>query len=236
MLGVLPEALIREAVCGAPAYGLVRAGLANRFSLVHNGRPLRTVRVNPADTPIPPDPHPFFDGLLPVEDPGAVERNGPTPRTEEDTSHPGSSLAETQDRTLHLQAICVQTSEGLWHVEQRMYNPRGTIFRFLCDPSGIRAPDPLTYLSAGIAFCFMTQLARFARIRRKDLRACRVAQDTGFRMGGDAEPVVTHVFLETRRTTPSHRSSWPWGSTPASCMPCAVRRWKCRSSRAWSRG
>ncbi|MDR7415832.1 MAG: OsmC family protein [Armatimonadota bacterium] len=195
--GDLPEERIQEAVRTASAYGLVRSGLVSRFSLVHNGRPLKVLRVMPADTSVPADPDRLFDQAAPAEAPGVVERDGPTPKTEEDTSYQGSSLAETQDRTLHLQAICTRTPEGLWHVEQRMYNPRGTIFRFLCDPSGLRAPDPLAYLSAGIAFCFMTQLARFAKIRRKALRACRVVQDTGFRAGGDADPVVTHVFLDT---------------------------------------
>lgn len=200
--GDLPEDQIREAVRSAPAYGLVRSELVSRFSLVHNNRPLQILRGTPADAPVPPDPYRLFDQAAPAEALGVVERGGPTPKTEEDTSYPGSSLAETQDRILHLQGVCTRTPEGLWHVEQRMYNPRGTIFRFLCDPSGLRAPAPLAYLSAGIAFCFMTQLARFARIRRRSLRAVRVVQDTGFRAGEDADPVVTHVFLDTDEDDP----------------------------------
>jgi hypothetical protein len=41
----------------------------------------------------------------------------------------GSSLAESQDRTLHLEAVCWGTPDGLWRVEHRIYNPRGTVFR-----------------------------------------------------------------------------------------------------------
>lgn len=193
----LPALQVEQAVRDAPGYGLVRPRLASRFSLVHNGRRLPVDRVLPAESPPPRDPRDLFPRVKPAGDPGAVQRNGPSPLTEEDTSYAGSSLAETQDRTLHLQAVCTGTAEGLWRVEHRMYNPRGTIFHFLCDPAGERAPEPLALLSAGIAFCFMTQLARYARILRRRLKAFAVVQDTVFRPGGDADPVVTHVYLDT---------------------------------------
>lgn len=193
----VPPGEVAEAVRSSPLYGLVRPGLASHFSLTHNGRTVDVRGVLPAGVPPPPDPRDAFQGLQPAADPQAVERDGPTPQTEEDTSSAGSSLAETQDRTLHLEAVCWGTPQGLWRVEHRMYNPRGTIFRFACDPQGLRAPDPLSYASVGIAFCFMTQLARYSRILRKGLRGLAVVQDTVFRAGGPADPVVTHVYVDT---------------------------------------
>ncbi len=186
----------REAVGTAPAYALVRTRLRSRFSLVHNGRRLEVDGVLPAHGAPPGDPRGLFALALPEKDPQAVQRDGLSPATPEDTSYRGSSFAETQDRTVHLQAVCQGTPEGLWRVEHRMFNPRGTVFHFRCDPTGRRAPEPLAYLSAGIAFCFMTQLARYARILRKGLRAFAVVQDTRF--GGSSwDPVVTHVYLDT---------------------------------------
>lgn len=193
----VPAPVVERAVRTAPAYGLVHPRLVSRFSLTHNGRRLAVSRVLPAESEAPEDPQVLFARARADGDPGAVRRNGPTPRTEEDTSFEGSSLAETQDRTLHLQAVCEGTPEGLWRIEHRMYNPRGTIFQLLCDPTGQRAPEPLAYLSTGIAFCFMTQLARYARILRKGLQAFRVVQDTEFQTAGPAAPVVTHVYLDT---------------------------------------
>jgi organic hydroperoxide reductase OsmC/OhrA len=61
-------------------------------------------------------------------------------------------------------------------------------------------------MAAGIAFCFMTQLGRYAAILKKDLPRYRVVQDTHFSLGGGtggalqpgvADPVETHVYLET---------------------------------------
>jgi hypothetical protein len=191
-----------EAVHRSPLDGLVRPCLANRFSLTHNGRRVEVRGVLAAESTPPPDPWSSFKELWPVGDPEAIQRDGPTPQTEEDTSSPGSSLAESQDRTLHLEAVCWGKPDGLWLVEHRMYNPRGTIFRFMCDPQGRRAPDPLSYASAGIAFCFMTQVARYARILRRGLQGLAVVQETGFRPGGSADPVVTHVYLGTAEDNP----------------------------------
>jgi organic hydroperoxide reductase OsmC/OhrA len=86
-------------------------------------------------------------------------------------------------------------------------NPHGSIFHFLSEEGRQprapgRAPDALTYMSAGIAFCFMTQFGRYARIVRKDLASYSVIQDTHFSAIGSgplptADPVETHVYLET---------------------------------------
>jgi hypothetical protein len=85
------------------------------------------------------------------------------------------------------------------------------VFYFLSDETPEnggqgRAPDAASYISAGIGFCFMTQVGRYAKIVKKDLREYRIIQDTHFSLGGasggtgqpgQADPVETHVFLTT---------------------------------------
>jgi hypothetical protein len=87
----------------------------------------------------------------------------------------------------------------------------GSTFRFVSDEAeefGGRgmAPDAATYISAGVAFCFMTQLGRYAKIVKKRLDEYKVIQDTHFSLGGAsggtgsaglADPVETHVYLDT---------------------------------------
>ena len=62
----------------------------------------------------------------------------------------------------------------------------------------------ITYISAGIGFCFMTQFGRYAKILKRDLGDYRVVQDTRFSIGDpEADPPVggradaprTHVYL-----------------------------------------
>jgi hypothetical protein len=108
-----------------------------------------------------------------------------SPRTSEITSSTGSSYAEEQSRRLHVRGICTLLPDGMKAIEQPLLNPHGTIFHFLSEEGveagGLgRAPDALTYLSAGIAFCFMTQFGRYAKIVKKDLRQYAVVQQTRF--------------------------------------------------------
>ena len=54
-------------------------------------------------------------------------------------------------------------------------------------------------MAAGIAFCFMTQLGRYASILRKNLDAYNVIQDVHFAQTGTGpvDPVETHVYLSS---------------------------------------
>jgi len=105
-------------------------------------------------------------------DPPVIHRTGhetdPLPESDESyTSGEGSSLASDQDRVLHLRGTCTLCENGEKHVEVELFSPIGTVFEFRSDePEGYggqgRAPDAMTYVAAGIGFCFMTQMGRYA--------------------------------------------------------------------------
>jgi hypothetical protein len=117
----------------------------------------------------------------------------------------GVSLQEEQHRGLHLQAETRRRADGLTSVELRLFSPNGSTFTFLSeeptDPSTPgRAPDSITYISAGLGFCFMTQIGRFAKIVKQDLGAYHIIQDTRFTLGSRGSRAqiaapVTHVYL-----------------------------------------
>jgi hypothetical protein len=196
------SSLIAAAVAAAPASSLLRQALRNTFTLTVNGHEVAETSPHPRDRP-PPDPQPIFDRPLTAEKPAEplVERQGMTPLTEEATGGAGSSYAPEQQRTLHLRGICTVRADGVKVIEQSLYNPHGSIFRLLSDESppnggGGRAPDANAYMSTGIGFCFMTQFGRFAKIVGKRLDSYRIVQDTRF-AAGHADPVETHVYLDT---------------------------------------
>jgi hypothetical protein len=194
--------LVVAAVEAAPVNGLLRQALRNTFTLSVNGRELLP------GTVLHMDQRPLQDPRLPLEDLGIVTapseplvtRDGMTPLTDEVTSHAGSSYAPEQHRTLHLRGVCTVRPDGVKEIEQHLYNPHGSVFRFLSAEAdaagGWRAPGANVYISAGIGFCFMTQFGRFAHIMRKRLDGYRIVQDTRF-TAGSADPVETHVYLET---------------------------------------
>ena len=206
--------LVYDATAASALNGLMRRSHESLFSLTHNGNEIRCGRVaSIAAGVVQPISDNGFESAEPATGDWSeqIMRNGLTPKTSEDTSYAGSSLAEHQDRILHVRGICSLRPDGVKQIEQHLYNPHGSIFQFLSDEApenGGRglAPDAATFISAGIAFCFMTQLGRYAKIAKQELKDYRVVQDTHFSRGGasggtgkpgEALPVETHVHLVT---------------------------------------
>jgi OsmC-like protein len=197
--------LVLAAVAAAPVSALLRQPLRNMFTLTVNGREVAPdASPHLGEHPLP-DPRSLFDGLVLAETPVVadplVARDGMTPLTEEATSHEGSSYSPEQHRTLHLRGICTVRPDDVNVIEQHLYNPHGSIFRLLSDEApvnggGGRAPDASSYIAAGIGFCFMTQFGRFAKIIGKRLDGYRIVQDAHI-AGGYADPIETHVYLDT---------------------------------------
>ncbi len=181
-------ALVQEALDAAPISDLVRRTFDNLFALTHNGQPVAVGRVASLEAEPQSDGGGRFDAAAPEADaPALITKHGKSPRTSEATSSEGSSLAEEQDRRLHVRGICTLRPDGQFEVEQQLFNPHGSIFRFVVDPENERAPGPAAYISAGIAFCFMTQFGRYASIVRKPLKSYSVVQDTHFSTLGSGD-------------------------------------------------
>lgn len=206
--------LVLDAVAASPLNGLMRGVKDSLFSLTHNGSELTLGKAKPVAGGCLPDPVAVFDSADPAAGDWSdlIVRKGMTPKTEESVTLANDSLKEEQDRVLHIRGICTLRPDGMKEVEQQLFNPHGSIFRFLCEEgpqSGGkgRAPDAATYISAGIGFCFMTQLGRYAKIAKKQIGEYRIVQDTHFSVGGAsgetgqpgaADPVETHLFLKSQ--------------------------------------
>lgn len=110
-------------------------------------------------------------------------------------------LKAEQKRTVHLYAEALLRPDGLTEIAVECLQPRGSRFVLISDEApdaggAGRAPCGLTYLSAGVAFCFMTQLGRYAQIRKLGLRDYRIVQDTAFARRGAGGPTVPGVTTE----------------------------------------
>ncbi len=213
---------LMNAVHASPLNGLMRGEHHSLFTLAKNGRQLDAVRVNALAAPMPPDPGDSFDKAAVTPSPMTMmvpEGRTPEKALEGGTSNPSVGLDKVQHRLLNLAAVCTLRDDGLRDIRQLLYSPRGTTFRFLAD-EGVanggagRAPDANSYISAGIGFCFMTQLGRFISILKLDLPNYRIVQDTHFSLGGatggtrragTADPVESHVFLDTSESDDTAR-------------------------------
>ncbi len=211
--------LVCSAVAASPAGGLLREILVSRFTLTANGTSVAPDRVEAYVGAVADDPAAVFDGARPEA--GDEPRRDIIEKIESAKTVFGveggasSSLAAEQKRELQVRGVCRLRPDGLKEIQVQLVKPIGSVFRFLSDDSAAlggagRAPPGLAYLSAGIAFCYMTQLGRYAHIMKKPMEGYRIVQDTGFSLpgasgrtgsAGKAEPVVTHVFVDSPHGT-----------------------------------
>jgi uncharacterized OsmC-like protein len=201
--------LVAEAVAASPINGLMARALNSRFTLTLNGERIEAGRVAPIEAANPPRPGALFEEVRGDGGPGAEEL---IVKVEEAESRQGveggagSSLKAEQSRTLHVRADCAVREDGIKVIDQFLFKPIGSRFRFLSDEAPGhggegRAPGAATYLAAGFALCFMTQLGRYAKITRRALDSYEVVQDNHFtarRAGApcEADPIETHVYLD----------------------------------------
>ena len=210
---------LMNAVHASPLNGLMRGQLESLFTLTKNGAELQPAKALRMQGPVHPDTSDCFAAVIPIKSP-TIEKlcwpEGITPRKKihGGTSAAGSSLAEEQNRTLNIGAICTLRDDGIKAIQQLQYSPHGTSFNFLSEEApengGFgRAPDANSFISAGIGFCFMTQFGRFAKMLHLDLSDYRIVQDSHFSLGGAsggtgragiADPLETHVYLETNES------------------------------------
>jgi hypothetical protein len=204
-----------DAVMASSISGLMRESVESLFSLHLNGDPQPVGRVKELERPVGRDPAGWMASIHPgceLSGEGLIARLRSADEFRPPPGNVGSSLAESQQRMIHLRATCTLREDGVKEIVQRLITPVGSEFRFLSDEapefggSGV-APDAVTYISAGFAFCFMTQLGRYAKITKQTLSSYSVIQDTHFPIGGAsgrgeysgaAEPVETEVFLVTQ--------------------------------------
>jgi len=173
---------LTDATFASPLNGLMRGKLDSLFKLASNGVELRPSSSTELDAPMFPDPGQHFPNAEPLpSDLELMWKVGTTPVKE--------------------------VAKGT-QLQQMQYSPHGTSFGFLSSEDGL-APDANTLISAGIAFCFMTQFGRAASMLKLDLSGYRIIQDSHFSLGGasggtgkagEAHPIETHAFLQTAET------------------------------------
>ena len=201
-------AMITEATVLCPAQTLVRDVFANTFTLTLNGAPVDLeALVEPEDSAVDYDES-RFDALKPAVVPSRplIEKIEAAEVLTGVEGGAGSSLKAEQKRILHVH------SEGRWIegmrtvCDVRLIKPIGSTFRFHSDEVEERggdgaAPPPLVYLTAGIGFCYMTQLGRYSQIIKRPLDGYAIVQDNAFSAAGPGDeptrggPTETHVFL-----------------------------------------
>lgn len=191
--------LLCDIVATTPAFALLRKPLDSLFTVTLNGKRIEPARVAALDGPAPADPEAALDAARPDGAgrfaAGIIEKLESAESVFGVEGGAGSSLEATQKRTLHVRGVARRRADGLAAVRTQLFRPIGSVFHFLGDVAGDRAPSSSAFLSAGIAFCFLTQLGRFAHIAKLGLERYAMVQDTYFGGVEGARPVESHVHV-----------------------------------------
>jgi uncharacterized OsmC-like protein len=211
--GAKPEAvaaLIREAERSSPAHAAMRQVLSNTFALRLNGAEIPVSGIRASEARDVRDPVEVFSSIVSDDVPAApqpiISKVAQAKKVHGVEGGVASSLKAEQRRTLQVHSEGKLLAGGLMEAQIQVLSPIGSRFRFVgqLGPAGGEeyiAPPSLAYLSAGVAFCFMTQLGRYAHIVKCPVRSYRVVQFSAFENARDsqaasAEPMDTHLFLE----------------------------------------
>ncbi len=199
--------LVRAALAASPALAAMTTPLHSSFALYVNGIRREVTMTSPSTAADAPDPlkshrtppRPIGDGH---DLPGIVTK---IPQPPVETQLMPSAGTKFELRVLGSSRL-TDVRRGLTQVQTWLKAPAGSHFGFQTDEGAAtrpRGPSGLALLSAGVSFCYMTQLLRYAEYLKYRVRAIRMVQYNPFNTGAGADgvpvggvgPVDTHLFL-----------------------------------------
>ena len=215
--------LVRAAVAASPALAAMRMPVENTFALYVNGRRRDVTTMKRSSAPDAPDPLKIYSTApspLPRSNdlPDLVRKTGRT-REGAVTEAPAGTTTRIV-RTIHGTCRLLDPA-GVTETDTVLGLPGMSHFAIKSDERGVTAgaatpalgPSALSLLSAGIAFCYMTQLSRYIEHMKFNIRQVRLVQFNPYTLQGSAadgsarggiEPVDTHLFLHGDESDETH--------------------------------
>jgi uncharacterized OsmC-like protein len=207
------RSLVDAALQASPVMASMRDALTNTFAIYVNGRRRPVTTLPPSDAPDAPDPYMTYT-RVPAPLAGAddladlIEKTGEV--QEGDIVDVSDGSIRKVRRTVNGESR-LEDPAGVTATDTWLELPGVSHFTLRSDErtgmgggAGDRGPSGLALLSAGIVFCYMTQLTRYIENQHFDIRGVRLVQYTPYTLTGSAadgtltgiaEPVDTHLFL-----------------------------------------
>lgn len=203
--------LVAAAVQASPALAVMRTPVSNTFALYVNGRrqtvtTLPDAAGDPAADPLKtyasvPEPLAHAATL-----PDLILKTGQKREGTPTLTAPAATGAQRIVR--EVAGNCEVLADGETRTDVALQLPGMSHFALKSDESALdRAPCGLSMLSAGIAFCYMTQLSRYIDYMKFKIRHVRLVQLNPYTFDGvrgGIEPVATHLFLHGDETNETH--------------------------------
>jgi hypothetical protein len=194
------KTLVAAAADASPVIAFLRTPVIdNTFALYVNGRRREVQGVANSPGGDASDPYRTYASM-----PRPFDAKGRRDLVEKTNQHEvGTSVlagpAVTTNRLIR--DVCGEgrsIGNGLYETHTWLNLPGNAHYKITSDESGeAAAPSGLALASAGISFCYMTQLARYIENMKMNIRAVRLVQYNPYIAGAHAvaEPIDTHLFL-----------------------------------------
>jgi uncharacterized OsmC-like protein len=201
-------ALVAAAMNASPAIALLRTPLlGNSFALYVNGRRRQVAGVANSPSADAADPYRVYAHAPRPLDGNRRRDLVEKGRVEAGTPEPASpTVTNKLIRNVHGEGTPLGR-DGVYEVDTWLGMPGTSHFRLVSDEGAAgTAPCGLALLSAGIAFCYMTQLSRYIENMKMNIRGVRLVQFNPYVAGpkATAEPIDTHLFLNGEAPEETH--------------------------------
>jgi hypothetical protein len=191
--------LVAAAVDASPAIAFLRRPITgSAFALYINGRRRKVESVANSTSADASDPYRTYSRAPRPADGNArrdlIEKTG---QVEQGTSDP-APVSVTNKLIRNILGEGRSVDGGLYEADTWLGMPGSSHYKLLADEGGnAAAPCGLALLSAGIAFCYMTQLSRYIENMKMNIHGVRLVQSNPY-FGGPAATaglIDTHLFL-----------------------------------------
>ena len=209
--------LVADALSASPAVDGLRRELKNTFAIYVNGRRRDVATMTPSTAPDATDPFRTYS-KPPAPLAGSDELDGIIWKTGE--IREGTVKKAPSGTTGKIIRNIIGHGEllapaGITETDSTLEMPGVSHFKFKTDerPDAEQAPSGLGIASAGIVFCYMTQIARYIEHQKFNIRGVRLVQYTPYSLTGSIadgtwrgiqEPVDTHLFLSGDESDETH--------------------------------
>jgi len=201
------RALVKDAIQASPVFASLHTPLFNTFAIYVNGKRRDVIGMHSSTAQEKQDPFKKYtrlpSPLINDSDQTNLITKIPFVSSEEMQTMPSESARIGLRVKGHSE---LNESKTGVIAQTTLERPVGSKFGFKTDEfsSQSTAPSGISYLCAGIAFCYMTQLLRYSEYLKYKISDIRMVQVNPFRLSGSvaknnlqafADPVDTHLFL-----------------------------------------
>jgi uncharacterized OsmC-like protein len=191
------SALALDAVSGSLGGYLMRHAFRGGFRMVLNGAAV-TLDLTPCAVPVAADALPAV-ALAGKGTQGCIAKTGFRPDDPNFVQSGGAGLDVVQNRRNHVNATARAGADGVIAGETGIARPKAGVFAYRATGDGGAAPAPSSGLlmAAGIGFCLMTQLGRYAAAVKRPVHGYRMIQAMDVPLAGSTPslPPAIHTWL-----------------------------------------